>query len=52
VDAYLLWAISEGGAAFGSRMPAFADRLSREQIWQIVTWMRAGFPAVAETSQD
>jgi mono/diheme cytochrome c family protein len=52
VDAYLLWAISEGGEQFGSRMPAFADRLSREQIWQIVTWMRAGFPAVAETSQD
>jgi mono/diheme cytochrome c family protein len=52
VDAYLLWAISEGGEQFGSRMPAFEDRLSREQIWQIVTWMRAGFPTVAETRQD
>ena len=52
VDEYLLWAISEGGAAFGSRMPAFADRLTREQIWQIITWMRAGFPSVAEASQD
>jgi len=52
VDEYLLWAISEGGAAFGSRMPAFADRLSREQIWQIITWMRAGFPSVAGTRQD
>ena len=44
-DAYLLWAISAGGAPFGTQMPAFKDRLSEEQIWQIVTFMRAGFPA-------
>ena len=52
IDEYLLWAISEGGGAFGSRMPAFEDRLTRTQIWQIITWMRAGFPSGAETSQD
>jgi mono/diheme cytochrome c family protein len=45
VDAYLLWAISEGGGPFGTKMPAFKDRLSEDQIWQIVTYMRAGFPA-------
>ena len=45
VDEYLLWAISEGGGPFDSRMPAFEDRLTREQIWQIITYMRAGFPA-------
>ena len=44
-DAYLLWAISEGGTSFGTQMPAFKDKLSDEQIWQIVTFMRAGFPA-------
>jgi mono/diheme cytochrome c family protein len=48
VDEYLLWAISKGGAPFGTSMPAFEDSLSREQIWQIVTYMRAGFPAIAE----
>jgi len=47
VDAYLLWAISEGGAPFGTQMPAFKDRLSEDQIWQIVTFMRAGFPTAA-----
>jgi len=52
IDEYLLWAISEGGGAFGSRMPAFEDRLTRTQIWQIITWMRAGFPSGAETSRD
>jgi mono/diheme cytochrome c family protein len=45
VDEYLLWAITEGGSAFGSRMPAFEDRLTREQIWQVIIYMRAGFPA-------
>jgi mono/diheme cytochrome c family protein len=44
VDEYLLWAISEGGTAFGSEMPAFDSMLAREQIWQIITYMRAGFP--------
>jgi mono/diheme cytochrome c family protein len=46
-DEYLLWAIAEGGGAFASQMPAFADRLSREQIWQIIAYMRAGFPSAA-----
>ncbi len=45
VDEYLLWSISEGGTPFDSAMPAFKDRLTREEIWQIVAFMRAGFPA-------
>jgi mono/diheme cytochrome c family protein len=40
----MLWSISDGGAAFGSAMPAFKDVLSRDEIWKIVTYMRAGFP--------
>lgn len=44
VDSYLLWAIAEGGEPFNTRMPAFKDRLDEEQIWQIITFMRAGFP--------
>ncbi len=51
-DEYLLWAIAEGGGAFASQMPAFADRLSREQIWQIIAYMRAGFPSAAGAGQD
>ena len=49
VDEYLLWAISEGGEPFGTAMPTFKEALSREQIWAIVTYMRAGFPPVGET---
>lgn len=44
VDEYLLWAVSDGGAPFGSEMPAFKDKLTREEIWKVVTFMRAGFP--------
>ena len=46
VDRYLLWSISDGGAQFGSKMPAFKDELSRDEIWDIVAYMRAGFPGV------
>ena len=44
VDEYLYWSIAEGGRPFGSEMPAFKDRLSDEQIWQVIAHMRAGFP--------
>ena len=51
-DEYLLWAISEGGEPFGTAMPTFKDTLAEEQIWQIITYMRAGFPAVSETGKE
>jgi mono/diheme cytochrome c family protein len=47
-DEYLLWAISEGGVAFGTDMPAFKDGLTQEEIWSIIAFMRAGFPSTAQ----
>jgi mono/diheme cytochrome c family protein len=44
VDQYLLWSISEGGKQFGTAMPAFKDTLAEDQIWEIVAYLRAGFP--------
>lgn len=44
VDPYLLWSVSEGGTDFHSDMPAFKDTLTRKEIWQIIAYMRAGFP--------
>jgi mono/diheme cytochrome c family protein len=46
VDEYLIWSIVEGGEPFASDMPAFRDTLDTKQIWQIVTYMRAGFPDI------
>jgi mono/diheme cytochrome c family protein len=48
VDPYMLWSISEGGAAFGTDMPAFRGELSEDEIWKIVSFMRAGFPAAGQ----
>lgn len=39
-DAYLFWTISEGGAQFGSEMPAFGQRLREDEIWAIITYVR------------
>ena len=44
VDEYLFWAISEGGTEFGTDMPAFKNTLSKEDIWGVIAYMRAGFP--------
>lgn len=46
VDQYLLWSISEGGKKFDTAMPAFKTALTRVQIWQIIAYLRAGFPAI------
>jgi mono/diheme cytochrome c family protein len=46
VDEYLMWSITEGGAQFGTAMPAFKGTLASEDIWKIIAYMRAGFPAV------
>jgi mono/diheme cytochrome c family protein len=32
-------------------MPAFKNKLSREEIWKIIAYMRAGFPE-AEHEHD
>lgn len=45
VDEYLLWTISDGGKQFESAMPAFRDTLSSDEIWAVIAYMRAGFPA-------
>ena len=44
VDEYLLWSISEGGKQFDTEMPAYKDKLSENEIWRVVAYMRAGFP--------
>jgi mono/diheme cytochrome c family protein len=46
-DEYLLWSISDGGRWFDSAMPGFAVKLTRTEIWEIIAFMRAGFPAAA-----
>jgi mono/diheme cytochrome c family protein len=51
VDPYLLWTIADGGAQFESAMPAYKDRLSRDDIWRIVAYMRAGFPAIDDAKK-
>ncbi len=44
VDQYLLWSIAEGGKPFGTAMPAFKDQLTRDDIFRIVAYLRAGLP--------
>lgn len=39
-DGYLMWAISDGGAAMGSAMPAFKDTLSETDRWRIIRFLR------------
>jgi mono/diheme cytochrome c family protein len=52
IDQYLLWTISEGGKQFGTAMPSFKGELSNDQIWQIVAYLRAGFPTVGDAAKS
>ncbi|HLO21394.1 MAG TPA: cytochrome c, partial [Sphingomicrobium sp.] len=51
IDQYLLWTISEGGKQFGTAMPSFKTELTQDQIWQIVAYLRAGFPVVGDAAR-
>jgi mono/diheme cytochrome c family protein len=48
VDEYLLWTIADGGKQFNTEMPAFHDKLPRDDIWRIIAYMRAGFPQAGQ----
>jgi len=41
-DAFFFWTLSEGGAQFGTAMPAFRERLSDKEIWQITHYINTG----------
>ncbi len=43
VDSYLMWSIAEGGTDINSKMPAFKDTLSVDEMWQVVSYIRNGF---------
>ncbi len=40
----MYWTIAEGGRQFDSDMPAFKDRLSKQDIWAVIAYVRAGLP--------
>ncbi len=40
-DDYLFWRIAEGGAPFGTQMPAWKDALDDRQIWDVIAYLRA-----------
>jgi len=42
-DSFLFWTLSEGGQSLGTAMPAFTNRLSDEEMWQIIRYINTGF---------
>jgi mono/diheme cytochrome c family protein len=43
-DPFMYWTVAEGGAAFHTAMPAFRDRLSREDRWAAIAYIQARLP--------
>jgi len=43
-DPYIYWSIAEGGKAFDSEMPAFKRTLTKQDIWSVTAYLRAGMP--------
>ena len=46
-DPFMYWTVAEGGAQFGSAMPAFKDALSRDDIWAVIAYIQARLPQTA-----
>jgi mono/diheme cytochrome c family protein len=43
-DPFMYWTIAEGGAAFGTAMPAFKGALSENDIWAVTAYIQARLP--------
>ena len=43
-DPFMYWTIAEGGAQFGTAMPAFKDSLSKDEIWSVIAYIQAHLP--------
>jgi mono/diheme cytochrome c family protein len=43
-DGYRMWAVSEGGAALKTGMPAFKDTLTMNQRWLVLLYLERGLP--------
>lgn len=43
-QAYIYWSIAEGGRRFDSEMPAYKDSLSKDEMWAVTAYLRAGMP--------
>ena len=50
-DAFFFWTMSEGGKPFVTAMPAFGERLSDKEIWQITHYINSGFAFDQATSK-
>jgi mono/diheme cytochrome c family protein len=46
-DPFMYWAVAEGGALFGTAMPAFKDTLSGDEIWAVIAYIQARLPQSA-----
>jgi mono/diheme cytochrome c family protein len=40
----MYWTVAEGGAQFGTAMPAFKDGLSKDEIWAVIAYIQARLP--------
>ncbi len=45
-DAFLYWTVAEGGMQFDSAMLPFRDALTEDEIWAVVTYLKAHLPQV------
>jgi mono/diheme cytochrome c family protein len=43
-DPFMYWTIAEGGAQFGTAMPAFKSVLSENDIWVVTAYIQARLP--------
>jgi mono/diheme cytochrome c family protein len=46
-DAFMNWAIVDGGARFRTGMPSYKGKLTDDQIWSVIGYIQARLPAAA-----
>ena len=44
-DGFMYWTVEDGGAQFGTTMPAHQQKLSSEDAWSVIAYVQARLPA-------
>lgn len=47
-DGFMYWTVAEGGASFGTTMPAHDQKLSSDDAWAVIAYIQARLPEVGK----
>jgi mono/diheme cytochrome c family protein len=52
LDPFMYWTIAEGGTPFGTAMPSFKTKLSKGDMWSVISYIQSELPKYASAGRS